>query len=40
MARLSSSPIDIDVKIADMTTTLLTRRRVIDLLRTASATCR
>ncbi|WP_420488554.1 putative leader peptide [Kribbella solani] len=25
---------------ADMTTTFLTRRRVIDLLRTASATCR
>ncbi|MEV6890255.1 putative leader peptide [Kribbella sp. NPDC051137] len=25
---------------ADMTTTHLTRRRVIDLLRTASATCR
>jgi hypothetical protein len=32
--------VDIDEKIADMTTTLLTRRRVIDLLRTASATCR
>jgi hypothetical protein len=65
MARLSSSPVDFDERVVDMTTTwqhlrsgeaarsrlqshslpvlvsrLLTRRRVIDQMRTASATCR
>ena len=58
MARLSSTPVDFDETVIDMTTTgqhresgrgdftlmlttrLLTRRRVIDQMRTASATCR
>jgi hypothetical protein len=51
---LSSTPVDFDERVIDMTTTrqtrshllpvlvtrLLTRRRVIDQMRTASATCR
>jgi hypothetical protein len=54
MLGLSSSSVDFDERVVDMTTTsesrshvlpvlvtcLLTRRRVIDQMRTASATCR
>jgi hypothetical protein len=54
MLGLSSSPVDFDETVVDVTTTsesrshvlpvlvtrLLTRRRVIDQMRTASATCR